>query len=60
MVDKMNVIIMMLIISILTYTLSYAKYNWSIDNRLGALGLILLSATTLVLATYFLFVIDVI
>ncbi len=54
----MNIFIMLLIISVVAYTLSYAKYNWSIHNRLGAIGLVLLTVITFVMATFILFVFD--
>ncbi|KOA20054.1 MULTISPECIES: hypothetical protein [Clostridium] len=51
----MNMIIMMLIIGMVAYPISYTNYNLSIKNRLGALGMLLLIVATLVISSYVLF-----
>ncbi|MPM60469.1 hypothetical protein SDC9_107320 [bioreactor metagenome] len=51
----MKMFIMMLVMGLLVYSLSYTKYNLSIKNRLGALGMLLLIVVTLVISSYVLF-----
>lgn len=51
----MNFIAIIIIAIILIYTLSYAKYNLTVHNWLGATGILILAATAFFLSVYVLF-----
>lgn len=50
---KYVIILFLLVISM--YPLSYAKYNWNEGNKLGAIGTIILAAAAIAIPSMMLF-----
>ncbi len=51
----MNFIIIPFLLIMAVYPISYAKYNWDHKNRLGAVGMILLTLASIALPAIILF-----
>lgn len=52
----MNYIVILFLLIMAIYPLSYAKYNWKKKNKLGAVGMVLLVLASIVLPAFLLFI----
>lgn len=52
----MNYIIILFLLIMAIYPLSYAKYNWNNKNKFGAVGMILLILASIIVPVILLFV----